>query len=506
MTTKKTETITEGAVEPLLEHTGQLITDVLPVKLQLVEDGSKSGKIVVRGEFGKANAATENKRYYPDKILMREFKRLSDGLQNRMVYGELDHPTDGRTSLNRTSHIITGLHLEDSGKVIGEAEVLDTERGRNLAALLKAGCTVGVSSRGYGSTKPNDVGEDVVQDDYRLVTYDFVAEPADTKALPKAFFESIENQKKPDEVKLREEFAAQMVEAVAQMKAEVHEQVRNEMLKDPEVAEAKGILEAVKALVRPHILSESTDGEVSKLKKTIAERDAKIAELEKEMGQLAEAAREVGYKYFLEQQLNNDPDADFLRSVVGDVKLYNKADDIKAKLESTRAEMKKQREEQEALEAKIRAEATKLSEEKDAEIAKMKAETAKAKEKAVKLEEALTESLESQKALALKRYGDKKLLNNPNAAKIRGLVEAASSKEQIDEIVESVVREPARDPDDLEALRARIRAKTKGGISNTPLDEEKPSPKARRIQEAVSTDFNNLGVSVEQLQKLSGIK
>ena len=505
MTAKNADKKNESA-QPLLEHSGQLLSDVLPVKLQLIEDGSKSGKIVVRGEFGKANAATENKRVYPEGILLREFKRLADGLQNRMVYGELDHPADGRTSLNRTSHIITGLHLENNGKVIGEAEVLDTERGRNLGALLKAGCAVGVSSRGYGSTKPNDLGEDVVQEDYKLVTYDFVAEPADTKALPKAFFESIENQQKPDEMKLREEFANQMVDAIAKMKADVHEQVRNEMLKDPEVAEAKGILEQMKALVRPHILSESASGEVAKLKKVIAERDAKISEMQGEIEQLAEAAREVGYKYFLEKQLTNDPDADFIRDVVGDVRFYQKAEEIQEKIESTRAGLKKQRDGQEALESRIRDEAAKLSEVKDAEIAKMQVEATKAQEKAAKLEEALEESLEAQKALALQRYGEKKLINNPKAPRIRGLIESATSKEQINQIVESAAHEPARDMDDLEALRARIREKTKGGISSSPLDEEKPSPKARRLQESSSSDFNGLGVSAEQLQKLSGIK
>jgi hypothetical protein len=89
--------------------------------------------------------------------------------------------------LNRVAHIVTKLWLED-GKVFGEAEILDTDPGRNLQALLKAGCKVGVSSRGYGSTKPNDKGEDVVQEDYKLVTFDFVAEPA-AGAFPAVFFE-----------------------------------------------------------------------------------------------------------------------------------------------------------------------------------------------------------------------------------------------------------------------------------------------------------------------------
>ena len=59
-------------------------------------------------------------------------------LGRKKVLGELDHPADGKTSLKRVSHIITNLQVMDDGQIVGEAEVLNTEAGKTLKALIKA--------------------------------------------------------------------------------------------------------------------------------------------------------------------------------------------------------------------------------------------------------------------------------------------------------------------------------------------------------------------------------
>jgi hypothetical protein len=510
-----------------LEHVGQLLTDVTSVKLQLIEGADKTGKVFVRGEFGRANSATENKRVYPSKLWEREFTRLEQALSHRQVFGELDHPTDGRTSLNRVSHIITNLHLDDNNIVVGEAEILDTERGKNLMAMLKAGCSVGVSSRGYGSTKPNDAGQEVVQEDYRLVTYDFVAEPADTKALPKVFFEEnqhmagpeLEAKLKEEKAKLKEEFAKEIIGALAKVKVEALEQAKAEMLADPDIAGAKTTLDQVIGLVRPFILGESGEGllkakddEILKLQATVAERDAQIETLEKDSAQLAETAREVGYKFFLEQQLSGDPDAAYIKKLIGNPKDYAKAEDIKTKIEAIRAELDNKREEQAAIEAKIREEVAKASavgraetERANAVVERAKLETTKAREEAGQLKEALEKALEGQKHSALRLYAEKRLANHPKATKARLVLESAhpSSKAEVDEILNSYSQEPARDAEDLEKVRARVRNLTKGGHGSTTLDEETPAANSRSNRQ--QADFAGLGVSLTEMQRLSGI-
>lgn len=173
---------------------GQLLTDITPISLQLVESAS-GGKLLVRGEFARSGQATENRRVYPRSLWEREIKKLRTALQERKLLGELDHPDSGRTKLTRASHVITDLSMSDDGTVVGESEILDTGPGRDLQALLRAGCRVGVSSRGYGSTRTNEEGHEVVQEDYTLVTFDFVADPADSNAYPEVFREASEESK-----------------------------------------------------------------------------------------------------------------------------------------------------------------------------------------------------------------------------------------------------------------------------------------------------------------------
>jgi hypothetical protein len=97
--------------------------------------------------------------------------------------------SDGRTQFQRVSHILRDIHLDENGAVIGEIEILDTARGKDLKAIIGAGGSVGVSSRGTGTTHKRDDGADVVNDDYTLITYDVVADPAHSGAYPDVFFE-----------------------------------------------------------------------------------------------------------------------------------------------------------------------------------------------------------------------------------------------------------------------------------------------------------------------------
>ena len=56
-------------------------------------------------------------------------------------------------------------------------ELLNTPSGKILQSLVESGVTLGISSRGVGSTRrKGDV--DVVQDDFQLICWDFVSEPS----------------------------------------------------------------------------------------------------------------------------------------------------------------------------------------------------------------------------------------------------------------------------------------------------------------------------------------
>jgi hypothetical protein len=122
--------------------------------------------------------------------MMREFKRLGPLMEGRGLLGELDHPGDGKTSLKRVSHVITHLEIKEDNSVFGVWEVIPgTTHGKQLQALADANVQLGVSSRGLGSVIRDRQGNSVVQEDFKLLTYDVVADPAVGDAVPEMFYE-----------------------------------------------------------------------------------------------------------------------------------------------------------------------------------------------------------------------------------------------------------------------------------------------------------------------------
>jgi hypothetical protein len=90
--------------------------------------------------------------------------------------GELDHPESSVINLQNVSHLISE-YWWDGDNVMGKIEILPTPAGNILKELVKAGVTVGVSSRGMGSLEQNgNVME--VQDDFELLCWDFVSTPS----------------------------------------------------------------------------------------------------------------------------------------------------------------------------------------------------------------------------------------------------------------------------------------------------------------------------------------
>ena len=65
----------------------------------------------------------------------------------------------------------------DDGVCYGTVELLDTPSGQILQSLVESGVTLGISSRGVGSTR-RDGDYDVVQDDFQLICWDYVSEPS----------------------------------------------------------------------------------------------------------------------------------------------------------------------------------------------------------------------------------------------------------------------------------------------------------------------------------------
>jgi len=135
-----------------------------------------SGKIVMQGILQKADTLNQNGRIYPGVILSREVRNYQKFIQENRALGELDHPARSVVELKNSSHIIRKAWM-DGKTCFGVVELLDTPSGKILQSLVESGVTLGISSRGVGSTD-RDGDTDVVQDDFQLICWDFVSEPS----------------------------------------------------------------------------------------------------------------------------------------------------------------------------------------------------------------------------------------------------------------------------------------------------------------------------------------
>jgi len=301
------------------------------------EDGTDK-KLYAEGKIGHCDTPTANGRIYPTTLMRRELDRLQTRIDESSLYASVDHPGDGKSRIRDTGAIIRGLRIESDGTIWGKFQIIEeTDHGRNLAAILRAGGALGVSSRGLGSTRPHhESGKEIVGEDFRLVAFDFVLDPAVSTAYPKFFSESDEGvaenvttddlrAKFPELIRsieeqslsvasqttveamrvemeqdvekalaasredlreefkselypvvvkeLKEDFAAKLVRVTAGIREEVEAVVRSEMAADPQVAGAKMALEQIAKLVVP--FNPPVD-----VKKVIDEKDGSISKME----------------------------------------------------------------------------------------------------------------------------------------------------------------------------------------------------------------------------------
>ena len=166
---------------------------------ELNEDGMPK-KFKLKGRFQHADLPNGNGRVYPRPVLESSIQKTSQAINERRMLGELDHPNDAKIHLEKVSHVITALKLNEDGQMYGEAEVLPTASGKILEQLLRAGVKLGISSRGFGSTKKNTKGLDEVQNDFKLVTFDIVSDPSTPNAFPQAVYEHNEHKDDAQEV------------------------------------------------------------------------------------------------------------------------------------------------------------------------------------------------------------------------------------------------------------------------------------------------------------------
>ena len=155
-----------------------LLVEVTKFNPILRESKERPGVFEVEGVMQRAGAKNQNGRIYTKEILMREVKKYMDEfVNNGNAYGELDHPESPVVSLKNASHIVKNLYWKGDD-LMGKVELLNTPSGNIVKEIIKAGHTIGISSRGTGSVQQTSEGHLAVQPDFELVCWDFVSNPS----------------------------------------------------------------------------------------------------------------------------------------------------------------------------------------------------------------------------------------------------------------------------------------------------------------------------------------
>jgi len=534
---QKADGMAEKLSESGFKKSARTLTDATLIKLTIQE--SKDGSFMARGEFGRCDVPTENKRVYPRALWEREINKIQEAIKVGKVLGHLDHPADGKTSLARVSHIITCLEITPDGQIIGEAKILDNEHGKQLKSILQGGGAIGISSRGMGSTAQNSDGIEEVQDDYQYMTHDFVADPAVQSSYPEFFSEGnhhkdlevikdespketvmetnnenkatltesvLQTKLEEQKVELTKKFAEELPKKIEEAKEKFMEEAKNKLLSDPEVAGARGVLDQVKTLMRPFVLPEDVDVEIKKrddeiasLKESLEKKDAEIKVVEEKAEKIAAIAQRMGMRVTLSKEIFEDSHKDHILKLIGDIKQYETQDSLKEAVVKAKSHIADQIAEEKAKER----ESKKITEALDKKIKQLE-------DQIKKRDEALTESMQLAKNYGLQLYLEKKIANNPNGPKIRQICVESTSKKEIDQIVEKF-KVDAKKTKEYNLIQERLK---RGAEKNPSLVEDHVNETGTRkrtqssgemVTEGLEGELQEFGMSYEDIEQISNV-
>tara|TARA_A100001388_G_scaffold143687_1_gene106629 strand:+ start:19858 stop:20448 length:591 start_codon:yes stop_codon:yes gene_type:complete len=154
-------------------------------------DNDSGGKdLYMKGIVIQGGIRNANQRVYPVSEIGRAVKTLNDQITGGYsVLGEVDHPEGLNINLDRVSHMITEMWMDDANGY-GKLKVLPTPMGQLVKTMLESGVKLGVSSRGSGNVMEDGSGE---VSDFEIITVDVVAQPSAPGAYPTPIYEHLMN-------------------------------------------------------------------------------------------------------------------------------------------------------------------------------------------------------------------------------------------------------------------------------------------------------------------------
>ena len=169
------------------------VNETVNIVEEVLDEATGKKNLFIEGVFMQSNVKNRNGRLYPTDVLDKEVDRYNkEYVEKKRAFGELGHPQGPTINLERVSHLITDLK-KDGDNYMGRAKVMDSPYGQIVKGLIGEGATLGVSSRGMGTLKPNKHGVNEVQKDFYLATAaDIVADPSAPDAFVNGIMEGVE--------------------------------------------------------------------------------------------------------------------------------------------------------------------------------------------------------------------------------------------------------------------------------------------------------------------------
>lgn len=249
----------------------------------------------VRGVFFCPDGISRNKRFYPKALWEKVIKNesIQEKLKNRTMFGTIGHKTvldDEALQEGKVSHIVTNIEIDEKGRGIGEALILNTPAGKVLNTVLRAGSAIFVSSRADGRFKSETKrGMPVVdEDNFNLKGWDFVLDPGFLEARPELAeaLKNIDNEDEGDEV---------MDKALERVMSENFD-LKNKL--NDTLGEKKSLEESLKPL----------EEENAHVKEQLATAEEKIKELEESVKTVSEERVSLEEKVKAYEELADSPE------------------------------------------------------------------------------------------------------------------------------------------------------------------------------------------------------
>ena len=185
------------------------------LKESLEMSAGKNGTMIVRNvPCTILNRENQNGRVYSTEIMqvaISEAKQLHLFEQKQLLSQADEHPEGSFVAPSHASHVVINAYIKPNVKIVVEGaeeqhdvlfmdwEVLNTQEGKNLRALLEAECSIGTSIRGVGDLKGKSV------ENYSILGVDIVGNPSSSTYTRMPVSESVKVEVK-DPRDLKETF------------------------------------------------------------------------------------------------------------------------------------------------------------------------------------------------------------------------------------------------------------------------------------------------------------